>query len=108
MFHAEKTYDIENSVAPTKLVEKPVEEKKEEKLNNLLLFTTKTCPNCPIAKAILDKANIEYIPIFAEENKELSEKYQIKRVPTLLVPTANGIDKYIGASEIKHYIESVK
>ena len=107
-FENRKTYDIENSIAPTKLVEKPVEEKKEEKLNNLLLFTTKTCPNCPIAKAILDKANIEYIPVLAEENKELSEKYGIMRVPTLLVPTPNGIDKYIGASEVKRYIESVK
>ena len=82
--------------------------KKEEKINNLLLFTTKTCPNCPIAKAILDKANIEYIPVLAEENRELFEKYGIKRVPTLLVPTPNGIDKYIGPSEVKRYIESVK
>ena len=46
--------------------------------------------------------------VLADENPELAVKYGIKRVPTLLVPTANGIDKYIGPSEVKRYIESVK
>lgn len=112
-FENRKTYDVESSkfVKELKISKENIFKNKnqnEEKIDNLILFTTKTCPNCPIAKAILDKANIKYESIYAEENANLANKYNIKKVPALLVPSSNGIEKYVGTSEIKKYIESVK
>ena len=56
---------------------------------------------------MLDKAGIIYTVINAEENKEATLKYGIKKAPTLLVPTEKGVVAYDNASEIRKYIESV-
>lgn len=75
----------------------------------LLLFTTKTCPNCQMAQMMLKKAGIKYRLIDAEENKELSLNYKIMKAPTLLVPNAKQeYDRYENASFIRQYIETVK
>ena len=74
----------------------------------LLIFTTKTCPNCKMAKAMLDKAGIAYTVIDAEDNKDTTLAYGVKKAPTLLVPNGNGYDVYDNASKIKGYIESIK
>ncbi len=70
-----------------------------------LLFTTKTCPNCVMAKAMLEKANIDYEIIDAEEHKDLVEKYGIKQAPTLVVVNEEGVEKLSNASNIKKYTE---
>ena len=69
------------------------------------LFTTKTCPNCKMAKMLLDKARIKYTVIDAEDNAELAQKLGVQKAPTLLVPTKGGIKVYDNASEIKRFIE---
>jgi ribonucleoside-triphosphate reductase len=56
---------------------------------------------------MLDKAGIKYEVINAEENKELTIKYGVKKAPTLLVPNGNGVVAYDNASEIRKYIESI-
>ena len=73
-----------------------------------LLFATKTCPNCKMAKAILDKAGVKYTVIDAEENKELTEKFKVGKAPTLLVPNGDGYDVYDNASEVNRYVEGLK
>ena len=73
-----------------------------------LLFATKTCPNCKMAKAILDKAGVKYTVIDAEENKELTEKFKVRKAPTLLVPNGDGYDVYDNASEVNRYVEGLK
>ena len=77
---------------------------------DLLLFTTKTCPNCKMAKMMLDKAGIKYTVIDAEDNKDITTSYKVLKAPTLLVPNKNGsdYDRYENASFIKQYIESVQ
>ena len=67
------------------------------------LFTTKTCPNCKLAKEYL--SNISYIPIDAEENKELAIKYKVRQAPTLVVVNGEDSTKYVNASNIKKYAE---
>ena len=47
------------------------------------LFTTKTCPNCKLAKEYLQ--GIAYVPIDAEENMELAVRYGVMQAPTLVV-----------------------
>ncbi len=65
------------------------------------LFTTKTCPNCKLAKEYLKNEN--YILIDAEENMELSARYQIMQAPTLVVVDGGKYTKYVGAGNIKKY-----
>ncbi len=83
-------------------------ENQPQNLNKTLLFATKTCPNCKMAKMLLDKAGIAYEVVDAEENAELTKQYGVKKAPTLIVPMADGLKVYENASNIKGYIESVK
>ena len=70
-----------------------------------MLFTTSTCPNCKIAKAMLDKAGIKYQQINVDENKDIAIAYGISKAPTLLVPdNNNGYISYDNASLIRKYI----
>ena len=76
----------------------------EEK--EILLFATKTCPNCRMAKLLLDKAGIRYKVIDAEEQMELTVAYKIKKAPTLLVPNEDGeYIRYENVSNVKAWIE---
>jgi len=67
------------------------------------LFTTKTCPNCKLAKEYLKEE--KYILIDAEENAELATRYGVMQAPTLVVVNADGFKKYANASNIKKYSE---
>ncbi|SHK63056.1 ribonucleoside-triphosphate reductase class III catalytic subunit [Anaerocolumna jejuensis DSM 15929] len=68
-----------------------------------LLFTTKTCPNCKIAKEYL--GDFPYSIVDAEENAELARKYGIMQAPTLVVLEEGKVNKYINASNIKRFTE---
>ncbi len=70
-----------------------------------MLFTTKTCPNCKIAKTML--GNMEYETIDAEENADLVSKYGVMQAPTFIVTNGDHMEKYTNASEIKRYVDSV-
>ena len=74
-------------------------------VKEITLFSTKTCPNCKMAKMLLDKAGIKYKVIDAEDNKDETTRLGIKKVPTLLVPDGDSYDVYENASLIKGYIE---
>ena len=76
------------------------------RITKTTLFTSPTCPNCKMAKQMLDKAGIEYDNVDAMQNKEKANEYGVKKAPTLLVPTADGYDRYENASDIKKYIET--
>ena len=72
-----------------------------------ILFTRNGCPNCKTSKMMLDKAGIKYNVVNAEEDKEQTLKYGVKKAPTLLVPDGDKVRSYDNASEIRKYIESV-
>jgi ribonucleoside-triphosphate reductase len=76
--------------------------------NRVMLFATKTCPNCKIASEFLDKAGISYEKLYADENLDLIAKYGIKQAPTLVV-VEDGLEiaKAANLSNIRKYIESV-
>ena len=78
------------------------------KANEILLFTTKTCPNCKMAKMMLDKADIAYTVVDAEDNKDMTVSFGVKKAPTMFVPKGDGYDVFDNASKIKGYIESIK
>ncbi len=88
----------------------PVVEKEEcGEINGVLLFATKTCPNCKMASMFLEKAGIAYEKVYADENVELVERFGIKQAPTLVV-AENGreILKAVNLSNIRKYIDSVE
>ncbi len=108
-FKERKLYDLSTSKLKSE-GRKPLEEKtamQQGSANDeILLFTTKTCPNCQIAKDFLDKANIPYKTINAEENLKLVEKYGVQSAPTLVAVNASNFEQYVNASNIKKYAEN--
>ena len=98
-FKARKLYNvmIDNIVHENK----PAGQTQKE----VLLFTTKTCPNCKMAKAMLDKAGVKYTVVDAEEDREMTEKYGVNQAPTLVVVDCDYVEKYINAANIKKFAE---
>ena len=110
-FKERKTYNIATSKLKREVKDEPSCEccdKGPETIEQITLFATKTCPNCKMAKMLLDKAKIKYAVIDAEESPEVANKFGVKKAPTLLVPTKNGVEVYDNASEIRRYIEGRK
>ena len=112
-FADRKTYDVATSVCKrVKTSENTIETAQSTDraltLDKITIFTTKTCPNCRMAKMLLDKAGIAYDVVDAEDQADITVAYGVRKAPTLLVPTQNGIDVYENVSNIKSFIESNK
>ncbi len=73
----------------------------EEPQDIMYLFTTKTCPNCKLAKEYLK--NVKYALIDAEENMDLAAKYGVMQAPTLVVVNGEEYTKHVNASNIKKF-----
>ena len=111
------SYNIGNSklkhgvsrIQPESRVAEPVKESagghQVKADTGLFLFTTKTCPNCKMAKEFLKGVN--YHVIDAEEHPELAEKFNILQAPTLVVDFENDgiVQKFAGASNIRKFVE---
>ncbi len=108
-FKHRKLYDIANShlrrhgVSAESAEARPAAA--EDKAGELLLFTTKTCPNCKLAKAALDKAGVAYTVVDAEENTELTDKYGVRQAPTLVSVAGDSFETFANASNIKAFAE---
>ena len=61
-----------------------------------------------MAKRILDGAGVKYTVIDAEEQKELTLKYNVKKAPTLLVPDGDHYLRFENASDINRFVEGLK
>ena len=96
------------TVADGAYVEKKEEKASAPKVTKVMLFTSPTCPNCKMAKMMLDKEGIEYEQIDAVSNKETTTAFGITNAPTLLVPNGEAYDAYENASDIRGYIQKVK
>lgn len=71
------------------------------------LFTTKTCPNCRIAKECLK--GTDYTVVDAEENPDMSSRFGIMQAPTLVLVGKDGeIKKFVNASNIRKFAEEHK
>lgn len=81
---------------------------KEEKIKDaIMLFGTKTCPNCKMAKKFLETAKINYDYVDAEVEKEKTLKFGVKQAPTLVV-IKDGQTEVIGnLSNIKKFINEL-
>ena len=70
-----------------------------------LLFTTKTCPNCRMAKIMLDKAGVPYENIDANENADMTKDFGVMSAPTLAVVRGGDVQLIQNASNIKAFAE---
>ncbi len=73
--------------------------------SSIILFATKTCPNCKIAKTYLDKAGVPYSTVYADENIAETEKYGVRQAPTLVLNQGDTFEKVINLSNIKKFAE---
>lgn len=72
--------------------------------DGLYLFTTKTCPNCAMAKTYLE--GVDFKVVDAEENMEITSELGIMQAPTLVEVKDGVIKKYVNASNIKCFAEA--
>ena len=105
-----KEYDIATSVCKKKptlnrLADELPETEVEEVKTAKYLFTTKTCPNCRIAKEYLKDE--DYILVDAEEEIALTQQYKVMQAPTFVVVDKDGVHKYVNASNIKKYVDTI-
>jgi len=110
-----KLYDIKNSVLKKKAEgvcddavvceEVAIETDGTE---NVMLFTTKTCPNCKAAASVLEKCNVGYTKIDAEENADMTRSFDVRQAPTLVVEKDGKVQTFAGMSEIRKYTDSIK
>lgn len=107
-FKDRKVYNIETSVFRPKEIHyneaRPQEEVSASK-DQILLFTTATCPNCKMADSMLTKAHVDFEKIDAETHADLSQKFNIRQAPTLVVLHDGNVEKYANASNIKKFIQ---
>ena len=105
-----KGRDIRGHKETVKEVIKETKIKSIEKSDHqkLYLFTTSTCPNCKIVKGLLNAAEITFEGIDANDNPDLSKRFEIMQAPTLVVCDDEKYDKYININNIKKYIEANK
>ena len=87
--------------------ENPIHEEAPETGDRIILFATRTCPNCRMARTFLDNAGIAYDEVFADEDEAMSDKYGIRQAPTLVVESGGKMEKIINVSNIRKYINEV-
>ena len=110
-YQMRKEYDVEHHDCCKKKEKcEKVEEKECEckEKDGILLFGTKTCPNCASAKKLLDKAKVKYTFVDAEEEVELTKKFKIKQAPTLVEIKKGEATVVANLSNIKKYAEEYK
>ena len=74
----------------------------------VILFATRTCPNCKMAEKFLQEAGIAYEKIYADDAKELTESLGIRQAPTLAVMEGDvAVEKIVNVSNIRKYTEAV-
>ena len=84
-------------------VQESLQTERTEEKNLRMLFTTKTCPNCKLAKEYLK--DVDYTVIDAEENTELAVQYGVMQAPTLVIVAGQSQQKYVNVSNIKKYAQ---
>ena len=115
-FKDRKEYVLGSSVAEdARKVIQPVQDVKEEVKaveekvisgGKLLLFTTKTCPNCRQAEKLLNEKGIKFEQIDASENEELVNKYNVMAAPTLVITNGESTNIYKGIVDVQKYIST--
>jgi ribonucleoside-triphosphate reductase len=108
-FKDRKTYSFGTEQMKNKKEMPVIEERAEEPQtvaadDQVMLFTTKTCPNCVMAKKLLNERNVNYQIVDAEESHDLCFEYEVSQAPTLVVVKDGKVGKYANVSNIVKYL----
>jgi ribonucleoside-triphosphate reductase len=68
------------------------------------LFVTHTCPNCPLAIQLLERAKLPYTKVYAEEDMPRALGLGIVKAPTLVLEGAGAPQLFAGLEGIQKYI----
>ena len=71
----------------------------------IILFATKTCPNCRMAANFLEKARIPFTEVFVEDDDSLARKMGIQMAPTLVVYHGEDAETISNLSNIRAFID---
>ena len=74
------------------------------KASKIMLIGTKTCPNCKLAIAKLEEANVPFEKIYAEDNIELAMSFGVKQVPALVLSDGDTFERVVNVSNIIKWI----
>jgi len=74
--------------------------------DELMLVTTKQCPNCAVAMSYMNDANIRYKVMEAELHSEIVSQYKVRSAPTLLVAHGKDYETFTNVSNIRAYVDS--
>ncbi len=117
-FKDRQTYDIETSTMRPRTATVTVTDQAAKDVPELLplengtmkpmLFTTHTCPKCKVVKAMFDEQSFDYDMIYADDQPDLAQKLEIVNVPTLVIPTTDGVNKYTDVPAIRQYMNDCK
>ena len=112
-FKDRKEYVIENSILKRKgavnVPESVAAVKSGETEQEILLFATRTCPNCKMAERFLDQAGIAYKKVIADEEPAMVEQFDIHQAPTLVVVSGDSFETVVNVSNIRKFAdETVK
>ena len=102
-FKDRKVYDMKTSdqhQMPERVEYVPEVQTAEVQTEEVLLFATRTCPNCAQAERLLNNAGISYTKLLAEENQDLVKELGIRQAPTLVA----GSEKATGLGPIRKFI----
>ena len=109
-FKDRKEYVIENSILKRKgavnVPESVGAVRSGETEQEVLLFATRTCPNCKMAERFLGEAGIAYKKVIADEEPAMVEFYDIHQAPTLVVTNGSGFERIVNVSNIRKFTET--
>ena len=104
-YRERREYDVEHHSTWPGAKEKE-EEKAAPCCGTLKLFTTRTCPNCAMAKEQLNSIGLAYEVIDAEEHPELAMQYSLRQAPTLIVEKDGEVQKFAGIANVLKFVDA--
>ena len=116
-FRERKTYLVDGLASPDERAARAAARAEEAKVgaeaaaktspataDRLVLVTTTKCPNCAIAKRLMDAAGIAYSVVNADEDPAYAKQYGIRQAPTMLVFSGVQVTPLVGLSAIRGYL----
>jgi ribonucleoside-triphosphate reductase len=58
-----------------------------------------------MAAKFLDDAGVVYTKVFAEENRDLADKFAVNQAPTLVITNGESFEKIVNVSNIRKFAE---